>query len=266
MPANDAPQGIPSTPGRLSLGDGSTIAYHALPGKSPGVTFLTGFKSDMSGGKALALEAFCRERGRAFVRFDYTGHGASSGDFVDGTIGRWADDAIAVLDRVAEGPQVVVGSSMGGWIALLAALRRRERVVGLVGVAAAPDFTEDLIPNALAPAQAAELERRGFVLIPDCNGGQPYPITRRLIEEGRRHLLLRAPLPLRIPVRLIHGMKDADVPWRTALRIAERIEGADVEIELVKEGGHRLSEPQDLARLCRTVGALVDRLAGPPPG
>lgn len=252
-------QGTPPEPQRLARGDGSTIAYHAHPGKRPGVMFLTGFKSDMTGGKALALEAFCRARGQAFVRFDYSGHGASSGRFEDGTIGRWADDAAFVLDRVAEGPQVLVGSSMGGWIALLLALKRPERVAGLVGIAAAADFTEDLIGQALTPAQAQVLASDGFVAIPDCTGGEPYRITRALVEEGRRHLLLRAPIALRVPVRLIHGMKDADVPWQTALRLAERIQAGDVEVQLVKEGGHRLSEPPDLERLCRTVAALLDR-------
>jgi pimeloyl-ACP methyl ester carboxylesterase len=224
--------------------------------------FLTGFKSDMTGGKALALEAFCRRRGQAYVRFDYGGHGASSGDFANGTIGGWVDDATQVLDRVAEGPQVLVGSSMGGWIALLLALRRPERIAGFVGVAAAPDFTEELIPKALTPEQAVALERDGAVSIPDCAGGEPYPITRRLLEEGRRHLVLRGRIPVRAPVRLIHGMKDLDVPWQTALRIADAVDSEDVEVQLVKEGGHRLSEPPDLERLCRTVAALLDGLEG----
>ncbi|MFQ5773422.1 MAG: alpha/beta fold hydrolase [Kiloniellaceae bacterium] len=217
--------------------------------------------SDMTGGKATALEAFAAARGQAFVRFDYLGHGASSGRFEDGTIGRWAEDATAVLDALSEGPQILVGSSMGGWIMLLVALARPRRVAGLVGVAAAPDFTETLMWRAYSPEIRATLERDGLYYEPSQYGEEPYPITMRLIEEGRRHLLMDGPIPIACPVRLIHGTADPDVPYALSLELMERLESDDVEVTLVKGGGHRLSEPEDLARLTRVVGALSDRLS-----
>ncbi len=244
----------------LTAPDGATIAYRQSPGKGPGVMFLTGFKSDMTGDKALALESLCRAEGRAFIRFDYTGHGESSGAFTDGTIGRWTDDALLVLDRIAEGPQVLVGSSMGGWIALLVARRRPERVAALVGIAAAPDFTEELIHAALDPASRDRLARDGQIPLPSEYGPEPTVITRALIEDGRKHLLLGGPIALDVPVRLIHGMRDPDVPWRTAIRIAEKLVALDVEVTLVKNGGHRQSEPADLERLRAIVGALLKKI------
>ena len=244
----------------LTRKDGSMIAYRHTAGKSPGVMFLTGFKSDMQGGKAIALEEFCISQGHAFTRFDYFGHGASSGAFEDGTIGRWADDAVHVLDNVTQEPQILVGSSMGGWIMLLCALERPERVAGLVGIAAAPDFTRDLIPPALTPYQLAQLDRQGYCDIPNCYDDQePYRIRRSLLDEGDNHLLLNREIDLDIPVRLIHGIEDADVPWQTALKIMQQIKSTDVEIQFVKAGDHRLSEPQDLDRLTRTVATLLEK-------
>ena len=253
----DATKPAAADPHILSRDDGRTIAYHFTPGKSPGVVFLTGLMSDMEGGKALSLEGFCRARGQAFLRFDYSGHGASSGAFTDGTIGRWAEDTVFVLDELTDGPQVLVGSSMGGWIMLLAALERPHRVAGLLGTAAAPDFTEDLIRPGLTGEQKAALEGDGLVRLPGDYGEDPYPITRALLEDGRTHLLLRQEIPLEIPVRLIHGMKDADVPWGTSLLLAGRLKTGNVEVTLVKDGGHRLSEPEDLERLCGTLEALL---------
>jgi len=248
------------SPAILARTNGAKIAYHRLRGKPPCVVFMTGFRSDMEGGKALALESLCRERGQAFLRFDYSGHGRSSGAFTDGTIGAWAEDAVAVLDAASEGPLVLVGSSMGGWIMLLAALARRERVAGLVGIAAAPDFTETLIWRALGEAARETLRREGVLYEPSQYDEEPTPITLALIEEGRDHLLLDAPIALDCPVRLIHGMKDPDVPWRTSLDLAEKLASADVEIALIKEGDHRLSEPHDIDRLRRTVAGLSDGL------
>ncbi len=250
-------------PRRLVRPDGDTIAYRAAHGKRPGVVFLGGFMSDMSGTKAVALDGFCRAEGRAYARFDYLGHGASSGAFVDGTIGRWAADAIAVIDAATEGPQVLVGSSMGGWLMLLAALARPERVCGLVGVAAAPDFTEDLVWAGFEPSQRETLMRDGIVELPSDYGDDPTPITRALIEDGREHLLLRAPIALTCPVRLIHGMVDDDVPWRTSIALAEKLESTDVEVSLVKGGGHRLSDPPDLDRLWRAVAEVCGLGAEP---
>jgi pimeloyl-ACP methyl ester carboxylesterase len=250
----------PPPPSVIRRDDGSTIAYHRTPGKAPGVMFLTGYKSDMTGGKALRLEHFCRARGLAYLRFDYYGHGASSGAFADGTIGRWADDAVFALDRLTEGPQILVGSSLGGWIMLLAASRRPQRVAGLVGIAAAADFTEDLVVNVLTAEQRAVLQRDGVLPVYSPYDPEPTPVTLRLLEEGRDHLVLRDAIPVDCPVRLIHGMKDPDVPWQTSQRIVERLRSADVELVLIKEAQHRLSEPNDLERLCETLDALLRRL------
>ncbi|HEV7368895.1 alpha/beta hydrolase [Arenibaculum sp.] len=233
-----------------------TIAFNRTAGRSPGVVFLGGYKSDMTGTKATELERFCRERGHAFLRFDYRGHGASSGRFEDGTIGAWAEDAIDAIDRLTEGPQVLVGSSMGGWIMLLAALARPQRVHGLVGIAAAPDFTEDLIWAGLDEARRRRMMEDGEIREPS-DYGEPYVYTRALIEDGRRHLLLRDTVALTCPVRLLQGMRDPDVPWRTAERIAGRIAAEDVRVTLVKDGDHRLSRPQDLELLFATVAELL---------
>jgi len=241
----------------LPRADGATIAYHAHTGKSPGVVFCGGFNSDMTGTKAVALDTHCREMGRAFVRFDYFGHGSSSGEFADGTIGRWKDDAIAVLDEITDGPQIVVGSSMGGWIMLLAALARPGRVAGLLGIAPAPDFTEDLMWEHFDDEVREVLHRDGIYLEPSDYGDEPNTITMKLIEEGRNHLLLRTPLKLTCPLRIIQGMADPDVPWRHALKIGEAYEGEDVAITYIKSGDHRLSEPADIARLLRTVDELT---------
>ncbi len=246
-----------AAPQFLDAGPGVSIAYHRLPGKSPGVLFLGGFMSDMTGSKALALEAFCRTRGQAFLRFDYRGHGASSGKFEEGTIGLWAEDALAALDRLTEGPQVLVGSSMGGWVALLVARQRPERVKALVGIAPAPDFTEDLLWAAYSADKRETLQREGVVYEPSPYSERPYGITYELIRDGRKHLLLRDPLRLRYPMRILHGMLDPDVPWQRSLRLADKLETGDVRVTLIKDGDHRLSRDQDLALLCRTVEELL---------
>jgi len=215
----------------------------------------------MAGSKALALEAHCAARGRAFTRFDYRGHGESDGAFADATIGGWLEDTLAVLDRVVMGPVILVGSSMGAWIALLAALARPERVKGMVLVAPAIDFTETLIWERLPAADRATLERDGvwfreseYVEEPDC-------ITLQLVEEGRNHLLFGNPIPFDGPVRILHGMADDTVPWQFATRTAESLIGADVVVTLVKNGDHRLSDEENLARLMGAVEAVVSRVA-----
>lgn len=243
----------------LDTSYGAKLAYHQTPGTTPGVIFLSGFKSNMDGSKALALEAHCVARGQSFIRFDYRGHGRSSHAFEEGCIGDWAQDAISVLDDVAKGQQILVGSSMGGWIMLLAALARPERIAGLVGIAAAPDFTEDLLWDTFDDTQKAMIEARGYLDMENLyDDGEPYRIARRLIEDGRDHLLLRTAIDLDVPVRLVHGMADADVPWKTTLRIQEWLTGTDVEVTLVKDGEHRLSTPSDLDRLARVVDRLLD--------
>jgi len=244
----------------LTRADGSTIAYHSISGKSPGVVFLPGFKSDMMGSKALAVEAFCKKRGQAFTRFDYTGHGQSSGDFGDGCIGDWAKDTFDVVKNSTSGPQILVGSSMGGWIMLLATLMDTSRIVGLAGIAAAPDFTENLIWNELSIEQKKGLETRGYVDLPNCYEGPAYRINQHLITNGREHILLDKPIPIHCPVRLIHGQLDDDVPWQTSLDLARRLESNDVEISLIKSGDHRLSEPLDLERLTSVIDRLLDQL------
>jgi pimeloyl-ACP methyl ester carboxylesterase len=232
-----------------------------LAGKSPGVVFLGGLMSDMAGTKAQTLEAHCAKSGRAFTRFDYSGHGQSSGKFIDGTIGRWHADTLAVLDQVTEGPQILIGSSMGGWQMLLAARARPERIAGMIGIAAAPDFTEDLMWKELTEDQRRRLREDGILNLPSDYGDEPYPISLALIEEGREQLLLRGPLPIRCPTHLLQGMQDADVPWRTSLRIAEALESEEVIVTLVKDGDHRLSRDADLDRLCAALDDMIGCLA-----
>lgn len=249
----------------LSRPDGSSIAYHKLdgagPSARPGVVFIHGFMSDMNGGKALHLEAHCRATGRAFVRFDTLGHGQSSGRFEDGTIGRWAEDTIAILDEVTEGPQILVGSSMGGWLMLLAALARPDKVKGLLGIAPAPDFTEDLTWPEMTDAQREEVLSRGFTQVPSDYDDSGYIFTKDLFEDGRRHLLLRNDtLPFHGPVRILHGLKDDAVPWQRSLTLMNKLASDDVEVTFIKNGDHRLSEPHDLDRLTATLDALAARL------
>jgi pimeloyl-ACP methyl ester carboxylesterase len=247
----------PTTPAILTRAGGATLAYRRREGRGPGIVFLGGFMSDMTGTKAEALDRFCAARGQAYLRFDYFAHGASSGAFKDATIGRWLDDALAVLDTLTEGPQVLVGSSLGGWIMLLLARARPERVKALVGIAAAPDFTEDLMWAEFTPEQRETIQRDGFLRVPSAYSDEDYLYTLALIEEGRRHLVMRAPIAIDCPVRLLHGMNDADVPWRTSTALAERLASRDVGVTLVKDGDHRLSTESDLALLMATLGPLL---------
>jgi pimeloyl-ACP methyl ester carboxylesterase len=260
--------GEPAGPAHHTLNrpDGNTVAAVATPADPaiagpgrPGVVFLGGLASSMAGDKALFLEAWCRDRGLGFVRFDPLGHGVSSGRFVDGTVGRWRDDALAVIDGLTEGPLVLVGSSMGAWLAVLAARARPDRVVGLVTVAAAPDFTEDLIRPALPPEAVAALEADGVWHRPSRYDDGPYPIARRLLDEARDHLVLRddpvrAPM---VPLRALHGLADPDVPWRQSLALVERWPADDARLTLIKDGDHRLSRPADLALLASAVEELA---------
>jgi len=243
--------------------DHKQIAYRSYDGRSPGVMFLGGFRSDIEGKKACSLELHCKAVGRSFVKFDYMGHGSSSGDFNEGTIGSWTDDATAVLDQVAKGPQVLVGSSMGGWISLLCALARPKEIYGIVGVASAPDFTEDLIWNQLSESQQEEIYKEGILHLNSEYSEEPYVITRDLIEEGRKHLLLDSDISLRCPLRLIHGMKDLDVPWSYSEKLLDSFEGENVNLTLVKDGDHRLSRPQDIKLLIDTVETLCIEIEHP---
>ena len=239
----------------LDLGEDRQIAFARLHGSGPEVVFLGGFASDMTGTKALWLEDHCKKQGRAFCRLDYRGHGQSSGRFADGTIGDWASDALAVLDQVITAPVVLVGSSMGGWIMVLIARQRPERVRGLVGIASAPDFTALLLEPSLSGSQRAALDRDGRFDLPS-EYGEPLTITRRLIEEGRSNLVLGGPIAIGCPVHLLHGQEDPDVPWTTSLDLAARLESPHVTAELIKDGDHRLSRDSDLKR----IGAALDRI------
>ncbi|MEL7215543.1 MAG: alpha/beta hydrolase [Pseudomonadota bacterium] len=245
-------------------GDGRRIAYHKVPPRGdgvnrPGVVFLGGFKSDMTGTKAQALEEWARTEGRAFVRFDYTGHGASSGQFLDGCIGDWARDARDVLDALTEGPQILVGSSMGGWISLLVARAMPHRVAGLVGIAAAPDFTEIGMWAAMDEAIRTQLMEEGQIEEPSEYSDEPYVITKRLIEDGRTQQVLNQPLVLPFPVRLLHGTADVDVPMDWPLRLLEHAECPDMRLLLLKGSDHRLSEPDDLAAIRAAVEEVTAR-------
>ena len=238
--------------------DGHRIAYRQSPGTGdlPGIVWLSGFNSDMSGSKATEVEAWARETGHPFLAFDYFGHGQSEGDFADGTVSRWRDDALAVIDRLTDGRQILVGSSMGGWIALLAALARPDRVRGLVLIAPAPDFTERLMWDQFPDEVKDEIITTGRWMRPSPYDDGPYPITRDLIEDGRKHLLLQAPIPFSGPVRILQGMADADVPWSHAMKLVGQLSTNDLAVTFIKDGDHRLSRPQDISRLLRTCAGL----------
>jgi pimeloyl-ACP methyl ester carboxylesterase len=255
--------GIPEPePTFLEVGSGSDtrkIAVRARAGSSPGLFWLSGFNSDMQGTKALALDAWAAEHGRGCVRFDYSGHGTSGGAFSDGTIGRWLEESVAVFDRFCDRPQVVIGSSMGGWMALLLAreiARRRgasrASLAGLVLIAPAPDFTEELMWKGFSPEIRQEIETNGVWLRPS-EYGEPYPITKALIEEGRNHLLLGSTIEVGCPVRILQGAQDPDVPWQHAFALTHRLPSDDVVLTMIQDGDHRLSRPQDIARIIAAV-------------
>ena len=238
--------------------EGRAIAVRACDGAPPGLLWLGGFKSDMKGTKAEALARFADARGRTLVRFDYSGHGESRGEFTHGTIGRWLEETVAVFSAFCRGPQVVIGSSMGGWLALLLAreLRRRAApatIAGMVLIAPAVDFTEALMWQRFSPEARQEIETTGFWLRPSHYGEEPYPITRALIEDGRRHLLLGGLIETGCPVRILQGVEDPDVPWGHAVELSARLAQDDVVLTLVKDGDHRLSRPEDIERLLAVV-------------
>ena len=237
------------------------IAVRARTGSAPGLFWLSGFNSDMRGTKAIALDAWAAERNRACVRFDYSGHGESGGAFVDGTVGRWLEETVAVFEQFCAGPQVVIGSSMGGWMALLLAREmarrpaRRASLAGLVLIAPAPDFTEELMWKNFSPEARHEIETNGVWLRPSAYG-EPYPITRALIEEGRNHLLLGGSIDVGCPVRILQGAQDPDVPWQHAFALAHRLPADDVVLTMIQDGDHRLSRPQDIARMLAAVAEI----------
>ena len=239
-----------------------SIAVRSRAGSAPGLFWLGGFNSDMKGTKAIALDAWAAEHGRACVRFDYSGHGESGGQFADGTIGRWLEESLAVFERFGQGPQVVIGSSMGGWLALLLAreIAKREgaaSLAGLVLIAPAPDFTEELMWKGFSPEIRQAIEIKGVWLRPSQYGdGTPYPITRNLIEEGRNHLLLGGSIAVGCPVRILQGAQDPDVPWQHAFALVHRLPADDVVLTMIQDGDHRLSRPQDIARIIAAVAEI----------
>ncbi len=245
--------------GLLTRPDGASIAWRHVAGAGPTVVWLGGFRSDMAGTKAQALADWALASGRAYVRFDYFGHGESSGDFADGTITRWREDALAVLDELVDGQAVLVGSSMGGWISCLVAAAVPERIKALVLIAPAPDFTEKLMAPEMTQADRIEMAQTGVWLRPS-DYGEPYPITRELLEDGARWSILPEPVNVHAPVRILQGGADPDVPWRHALELAQALRSQDVVFSLIKDGDHRLSRPQDIARL---IEALDEVIAGP---
>src|SRR5689334_20382608 len=238
------------------------IAVRARPGGGPGLFWLGGFNSDMKGTKALALDAWAAEHGRACVRFDYSGHGESGGRFVDGTIGRWLEDSLAAFEQFCRGPQVVIGSSMGGWMALLLAREIAKRapgatLAGLVLIAPAPDFSEELMRKGFSRELRREIEEKGVWMRPsDYGDSAPYPITRALIEDGRNHLLLGGSIEVGCPVRILQGAKDPDVPWQHAFALVHRLPADDVVLTMIQDGDHRLSRPQDIARMLAAVAEI----------
>ncbi len=243
----------------LKTTHGRTLAYHKTEGRGPGVVFLGGFMSDMTGTKAVYLEDWARREGRAFLRFDYSGHGESSGEFADGCIGDWADDALEAVSHLTEGPQILVGSSMGGWIALLLARRIPQRIAGLIGIAAAPDFTEDSMWPGLSDNQRQEILEQGHTLLPNDYDSTPYTLTRRLFEEGRSHLVLRSPLALPFPVRLVQGTADEAVETSVPLCLMEHANCPDLRLTLVKDADHRFSTEDCLALITSSIQEVLAR-------
>jgi pimeloyl-ACP methyl ester carboxylesterase len=265
MTSSEADQ---QTPVFIEVGQAGAIrriAVRAREGGQPGLFWLGGFKSDMQGTKAVALDAWAAERRRACVRFDYSGHGESGGDFVNGTIGQWLEDSVAVFEQFCMGPQVVIGSSMGGWMALLLArelARRKEEgkatrasISGIVLIAPAPDFTEELMWKGFSPEIRHQIETTGVWLRPS-EYGDPYPITRNLIEEGRKHLLLGGAIEVGCPVHILQGAQDPDVPWKHAFALAHRLPTDDMVLTMIQDGDHRLSRPQDITRILAAVAEM----------
>ncbi|HUX79478.1 MAG TPA: alpha/beta hydrolase [Alphaproteobacteria bacterium] len=256
---NHTPFSTPLKYSKLERGSSSFIAYNRLDKKNknlPEILFLGGFFSDMTGTKATFIESLCENRGQTYTRFDYFGHGSSSGSFAEGTIGQWLSDALAMIDEVTKGPLILVGSSMGGWLMTLAALARPERVKALIGIASAPDFTEELVWASLNESQRKDFIRQGMIQTPSQYEQQGFPITLQLIEEGRGHLVLPKAIDIHCPVHLIHGNADKDVPWSLSSRLAQRIKSPEVTLTLIKNGDHRLTSPLALGRLASVLNEV----------
>ena len=241
---------------QLRLPDGSFLTYHKIRGRSPTILFLHGFRSDRHGVKTTHLAEFCRQTGRAFVAFDHFGHGDSSGTFIEGTISRWRQDAQHICDALVEDTALVVGSSMGGWVSVLLALDRPQKIMGMVGLASAPDFTQRLIEPNLSNDQIQQLQDQGKCYLPSLYG-DPYPVTKALLEDARQNLVLSNALPLHIPLHLIHGTQDSDVPWEESFCLLQKAHTQNARLTLIKGGDHRLSRQEDLVALCAVVEQMT---------
>ncbi|MBX2867665.1 MAG: alpha/beta hydrolase [Acidiferrobacterales bacterium] len=250
----------PSAPHFLERLSKPRLAYHQLEGNEPGVLFLGGFHSNMRGIKANTLSAWCSQRKTAFTRFDYRGHGESDGKFEDGCITDWLEDTLSMIDHRTAGPIILVGSSMGAWLMLLAAIRRPDRIAGLVGIAAAADFTEILYREKLCEEQRNQLMQDGYLKKPSAYDENPYIYTRKLIEDGRRNLVLDKPVQIECPLRLIHSTDDPDVPWRVSQDIMEKVTTPDVQLTLLKDAGHRLSRKEDLDLILLLLDHLLKKI------
>ena len=239
-------------------GPNGRLAFRSISGAGPAIVWLGGFRSDMNGSKAEAIAQWAAVNGRSFLRFDFSGHGQSDGRFEDGTISSWLEDALAAIGRLTDGRLVLVGSSMGAWIAALVGVRMTARLAGLVLIAPAPDFTEELMWRAMSESERAEILREGRLVKDSAYSGETTIITRTLIEDGRRHLVLGSAIQISCPVRIVQGLADPDVPWRHALRLADRLTSGDLELTLIKGGDHRLSKPHEILRIISAIAAIVE--------
>lgn len=238
--------------------DGKNLAYHKTEGKSPGVIFLGGFRSDMTGTKATYLEKVCQSLNRAFLRFDYSGHGQSDGKFEESGIGQWKQDALDVIDHLTQGPQILVGSSMGGWLMILAALARKERIAGLMGIAAAPDFVDPLVLESLNNEQREDLKNKGICYLKEEESGKTYPLTKKMVQDAKANEILKKPLLLDCPILLVHGLEDKDVPWEYSKRLLDHCTSQNITLTLIKNGDHRLSKEHELKILAQTLKSFFD--------
>ena len=245
----------------LKRADNETLAYTKIeaPANKPTLVWLSGFNSDMSGSKALAVKDWAEANGFGYLAFDYFGHGQSSGAFKDGTISRWREDCLTAIDELTSGDLILIGSSMGGWMALLSALARKDRVQGMVLIAPAPDFTEKLLWKELSGAAQEAIAHDGFWMRPT-DYGEPYPITRELISDGKTWSILDGPIDLSVPVTILQGKMDPDVPWTHALKVQEKIVSPDCVFHLIKDGEHRLSRDEDIKRLLLEVKLMTEKV------
>ena len=241
----------------FKINNNISIAYQKHTGKTPGIIFCSGFMSDMQSTKAKTIEEFCIKHGHAFLKFDYRGHGQSSGNVTECSVDVWLKDSLKLFDELTEGPQIIVGSSMGAWIATLIARERAKRVTGLLGIAAAPDFTEDLIWEKLSTAQKEQIKQGENLYFPSQYSEIPYTISPQLIQESRLHFILQGTIPIQCKVRLMHGLADIDVPWQKSLQLAEKIQSSDIELILIKDGNHRLVKEHNLQLIHNLLAELV---------